>query len=235
MLLSTMSSTRKPNTAFIVGLLLTMHGFFVVPVMVARAPLERTMGLVQKIFYFHVPCAWLLMLSTFVCAAGSLAYLFRGSERGDRLALCSAELGVLFGLCVMVTGPLWARAAWGAFWTWDVRLTSSLLLWLMLIAYGLARRYGGANGRRLAAAMALFAAADVPLVYLSVNIWRGLHPTTKVVSSLAPGMRTPFFFSLAIFSALWGVLLALRMRVEGAQAQLVELALTVEDAEEKSP
>jgi len=132
-------------------------------------------------------------------------------------------------------GPLWARAAWGAFWTWDVRLTSSLLLWLMLIAYGLARRYGGANGRRLAAAMALFAAADVPLVYLSVNIWRGLHPTTKVVSSLAPGMRTPFFFSLAIFSALWGVLLALRMRVEGAQAQLVELALTVEDAEEKSP
>ena len=233
-MLSTMSSTRRSRTAFVVGLLLTMHGFFVVPWLIAHAPLEKTMGIVQKIFYFHVPCAWLLMLSTFACAAGSLAYLFRGSERGDRLALCSAELGVLFGLCVLVTGPLWARAAWGVYWTWDVRLTSSLLLWLMLVAYGLARRYGGSSGRRLAAAMALFAAADVPLVYLSVNIWRGLHPTTKVVSSLAPGMRMPFFFSLAIFSALWGVLLALRMGVERAQTRLVELSITVEDAEGKS-
>jgi heme exporter protein C len=82
--------------------------------------------------------------------------------------------------------------------------------------------------------MALFAAADVPLVYLSVNVWRGLHPTTKVVSSLAPAMRLPFFMSLAIFSGLWGVLLVLRMRVEGAQARLLELAIAVEDAEAKS-
>ena len=233
-MLSTMSSARKSKASLLVGLLLVMHGFFVGPLLVAHAPLERTMGIVQKIFYFHVPCAWLLMLSTFVCAGGSLAYLFRGSQRGDRLAQCSAELGVLFGLCVMVTGPLWARAAWGVFWTWDVRLTSSLLLWLMLIGYGLARRYGGAGGRRLGAAMALFAAADVPLVYLSVNVWRGLHPTTKVISSLAPGMLMPFFFSLAIFSGLWGVLLALRMRVEGAHSRLLELAIAVEDAEGRS-
>jgi heme exporter protein C len=136
---------------------------------------------------------------------------------------------------VLVTGPLWARAAWGVFWTWDVRLTSSLLLWLMLVAYGLARRYGGAGGRRLAAAMALFAATDVPLVYLSVNVWRTLHPTTRVVSSLAPGMRLPFFLSLAIFSGLWGVLLTLRMRVERAQSRLLELTIAIEDAEEKSP
>ena len=234
-MLSSMPSARKSNTAFVVGLLLVLHGFFVVTLLVANAPQEKTMGIVQKIFYFHVPCAWLLMLSTFVCAAGSLAYLFRGSERGDRLALCSAELDVLFGLCVLVTGPLWARAAWGVFWTWDVRLTSSLLLWLMLVAYGLARRYGGAGGRRLAAAMALFAATDVPLVYLSVNVWRTLHPTTRVVSSLAPGMRLPFFLSLAIFSGLWGVLLTLRMRVERAQSRLLELTIAIEDAEEKSP
>jgi heme exporter protein C len=233
-MLSAMPSARRSRARLLVGLLLTMHGFFVAPLLVANAPLEKTMGIVQKIFYFHVPCAWLLILSTFVCAGGSLAYLFAGSERGDRLALCSAELGVLFGLCVMVTGPLWARAAWGVFWTWDVRLTSSLLLWLMLIGYGLARRYGGAGGRRLAAAMALFAAADVPLVYLSVNLWRGLHPNTRTVSSLAPGMRLPFFFSLAIFSALWGVLLALRMRAEHSQARLVELAIAIEDAEGNS-
>jgi heme exporter protein C len=233
-MLSAMPSARRSRARFLVGLLLTMHGFFIASLLVANAPLEKTMGIVQKIFYFHVPCAWLLLLSTFVCAGGSLAYLFAGSERGDRLAWCSAELGVLFGLCVMVTGPLWARAAWGVFWTWDVRLTSSLLLWLMLIGYRLARRYGGAGGRRLAAAMALFAAADVPLVYLSVNLWRGLHPNTRTVSSLAPGMRLPFFFSLAIFSALWGVLLALRMRAEYSQARLVELAIAIEDAEGNS-
>ena len=89
-MLSSMRSSRKSSTAFIAGLLLTMHGFFVVTFLVANAPLEKTMGIVQKIFYFHVPCAWLLMLSTFVCAGGSLAYLFRGSQRGYRLALCSA-------------------------------------------------------------------------------------------------------------------------------------------------
>ena len=229
-----MSSARLSSARFQAGIAATLVGFLLVPLLVANAPLEKTMGIVQKIFYFHVPCAWLLMLSTFVCAGGSLAYLFAGSESGDRLALCSAELGVLFGLCVMVPGPLWARAAWGVFWTWDVRLTSSLLLWLMLIAYGLARRYGGTGGRRLAAAMALFAAADVPLVYVSVNLWRGLHPNTKTVSSLAPGMRLPFFVALVIFSALWGVLLALRMRVERGQARLVELAIEIEDAEGKS-
>jgi heme exporter protein C len=234
-MLARMPSARSSSARFLAGIAATLVGFLLVPWLVANAPLEKTMGVVQKIFYFHVPCAWLLMLSTFVCAGGSLAYLFAGSESGDRLALCSAELGVLFGLCVMVTGPLWARAAWGVFWTWDVRLTSSLLLWLMLIAYGLARRYGGAGGRRLAAAMALFAAADVPLVYVSVNLWRGLHPNTKTVSALAPGMRLPFFLSLAIFSALWGVLLALRMRVERSHARLVELAIAVEDAEENSP
>jgi heme exporter protein C len=233
-MLSTMPKPRARDTLFIVGVLVTLIGFLLVPLLVAGAPEERTMGIVQKIFYFHVPCAWLLMLSTFVCAGGSLAYLFRGSEGGDRMAICSAELGVLFGLCVMVTGPLWARAAWGVFWSWDVRLTASLLLWLMLIAYGLARRYGGSGGRRLAAALALFAAADVPLVYISVNVWRTLHPTTKVVSSLAPGMRLPFFLSLALFTALWGVLLVMRMRVERAHARLMDLAIDVEDMEAKS-
>jgi heme exporter protein C len=229
-----MPKSRISGVRFLVGVAVTLIGFLVVPVLVAGAPLEKTMGLVQKIFYFHVPCAWLLMLSTFVCAGGSLAYLFRASESGDRLAMASAELGVLFGLCVMVTGPLWARAAWGVFWSWDVRLTASLLLWLVLIAYGLARHYGGTGGRRLAAALALFAAADVPLVYISVNVWRTLHPTTKVVSSLAPGMRTPFFLALALFSALWCVLLVLRLRVERTQAQISELAIAVEDMEAKS-
>jgi heme exporter protein C len=202
-------------------------------VAVARAPLEVTMGVVQKIFYFHVPCAWLLMLSTLVCAGGSLAFLFRGSERGDRVALSAAELGVLFGLCVLLSGPLWAKAAWGVYWQWEARLTSSLLLWLMLVAYVLARRYGGPGARRLAAALALFAAVDIPLVYFSVRFFRSIHPQTTVVSTLGPGMRGAFWLSLLAFTVLWLVLFYLRLAVEKTQAQIVEMEALLDQAEEK--
>jgi heme exporter protein C len=191
------------------------------------------MGLVQKIFYFHVPCAWLLMLSTLVCAGGSLAYLFRDSEPGDRLALTAAELGVLFGACVLVSGPLWAKVAWGVYWQWEARLTSSLLLWLMLIAYVLARRYGGPSARRLAAALALFAAVDIPLVYFSVRFFRTIHPQTTVVKSLVPGMREAFWISLLAFSVLWVLLAIARLSVEKTLAKLNELHRLCDEAEEK--
>ena len=199
---------------------------------IADAPREITMGLVQKIFYFHVPCAWLLLLSTFVCAGGSLAFLFGGSERGDRVALSAAELGVLFGLCVLVSGPLWAKAAWGVYWQWEASLTSSLLLWLMLVAYVLARRYGGASARRLAAALSLFAAIDVPLVYFSVRFFRSIHPSNTVVSTLGPGMRGAFWLSLLAFTALWTTLFMARMAAENAHARLVDLELRLDQAEE---
>ncbi|MBN2574987.1 MAG: cytochrome c biogenesis protein CcsA [Deltaproteobacteria bacterium] len=200
---------------------------------IGAAPPEATMGVVQKIFYFHVPSAWLLMLSALVSAGGSLAYLFRGSERGDRVALAAAELGVLFGLCVLVSGPLWAKAAWGAYWQWEARLTSSLLLWLMMVAYLLARRYGGPAARRLAAALALFAAVDIPLVYFSVRFFRSIHPQTTVVSTLGPGMRGAFWLSLAAFTGLWFVLLSVRLAAEKAQAEIVELEILLEQAEEE--
>lgn len=200
---------------------------------IGAAPLEVTMGMVQKIFYFHVPSAWLLMLSALVSAGGSLAYLFRGSERGDRIGLASAELGVLFGLCVLVSGPLWAKAAWGVYWQWEARLTSSLLLWLMMVAYVLARRYGGTAARRLAAALALFAAVDIPLVYFSVRFFRSIHPQTTVVSTLGPGMRGAFWLSLAAFTVLWFVLMSARLAAEKIQAEIVELELQLEQAEEK--
>jgi heme exporter protein C len=191
------------------------------------------MGLVQKIFYFHVPCAWLLMLSTLVCAGGSVAYLFGGSEPGDRVALSAAELGVVFGMCVLVSGPLWAKAAWGVYWQWEARLTSSLLLWLMLLAYVLARRYGGPSARKLAAALALFAAIDIPLVYFSVRFFRSIHPSNTVVSTLGPGMRGAFWLSLLAFTTLWAVLLTARVAVENAQASLVDLEILLDQAEEK--
>ena len=230
----TPSTTTKPGSMplFLVGVAVCVLGYVAVPQMIVGAPVELTMGPVQKIFYFHVPCAWLLMLSVFVCAGGSVAFLFKGSESGDRLARSSAELAVLFGLCVLVTGPLWGRVAWGVYWQWDARLTSSLLLFLIMVAYLLARKYGGPASRKLAAALALFAAADVPLVYVSVQIWRTIHPKTSVVPTLAPEMKAVFWTSTALFIVLWFVLLSVRLRLERLRAQIDELAIDVEDAQE---
>lgn len=227
------SQTSHGSPRFLAACAVTFLLFVIACNAIADAPREITMGLVQKIFYFHVPCAWLLMLSTLVCAGGSVAYLFGGSERGDRVALSAAELGVLFGMCVLVSGPLWAKAAWGVYWQWEARLTSSLLLWLMLLAYVLARRYGGPSARRLAAALALFAAIDIPLVYFSVRFFRSIHPSNTVVSTLGPGMRGAFWLSLLAFTVLWSVLLAARLAVENAQARLVDLEILLDQAEEK--
>ena len=211
------------------AILVALAGFLVVPHLITAAPLEPVMGVVQKIFYFHVPCAIMLFVATFVCAGGSIAYLFKGSEAGDRLAAAAGELGVLFGVCVLVSGPLWGRKAWGVYWQWDARLTTSLLLFLTLIAYLLARKYGGPGGKRLAAALGLFAAVNVPLVYKSVDIWRTIHPQTTVVRTLDPGMRPAFWASVTLIALVFGILLALRMRLEKARALLAELRLEAED------
>ena len=225
--------TRTTSPRFLVLCAITAALFVIACKAIADAPREVVMGVVQKIFYFHVPCAWLLMLSTLVCAGGSVAYLFGGSERGDRVAVAASELGVLFGLCVLVSGPLWAKAAWGVYWQWEARLTSSLLLWLMLVAYVLARRYGGPSARRLAAALALFAAIDIPLVYFSVRFFRSIHPQSTVVSTLVPGMRGAFWLSLLAFTCLWAVLFSLRLAVETAYARVVELEVLLDQTEEK--
>ncbi len=220
---------RSLGTGFVAAAVAVVVGFLIVPTLIVGAPLEPVMGLVQKIFYFHVPCATMLFLSTFVCAGGSVAYLFRGSERGDRLAASAGELAVLFGLCTLVTGPLWGRKAWGVWWQWDARLTSALLLELIMIAYLLARRYGGPAGRKLSAALALFAAIDVPLVYKSVDIWRTVHPKTTVVPTLDPRMRPAFWSAFLLMLLVWSLLLTLRVRLESARAELAALELEADD------
>src|SRR5216110_2442107 len=144
----------KLRPYFLVLVALAALGLLAAPQLILSAPRESTMGFVQKIFYYHVPCSWVTFLSTFVCAAGSAAFLFKNSEAGDRLAVSAAELTVVFGLCMMVTGPLWARKAWGVWWQWDVRLTTALLLWMIFVAYLFARRYGGPGARKLAAGLA---------------------------------------------------------------------------------
>ena len=207
----------------------TIAAFAVAPFLIHNAPFESTMGLVQKIFYFHAPSGMVMFLSAFVCGISSAMYLFRGRPDADRVALAAAELTVLLGTIVLATGPLWARKAWGVWWQWDARLTSSLLLWLMFTACLLVRRYGGPGSEKLAAAVAIFGMFNVPFVYVSVNMWRTLHPKTTVVPSLGPGMREPFWFCFGAFLMLYLVLLALRVRLAEQQATLDAHYLELDD------
>jgi heme exporter protein C len=200
------------------------------PVLIAGAPYESTMGLVQKIFYYHVPSWMVMFTSVFICGGASVIYLFRSDPRADRVAVAAAELAAVFGLIGLVTGPLWARKAWGVWWQWDARLTTALLLWMIVLGYLLVRRYGGPGSDKLSAVIGVFGMANVPFVYISVNIWRTVHPTTNVVPTLGPGMRGTFWFCVLAFLMLYSLMLSARVRLELERARLDELHLAEEES-----
>jgi heme exporter protein C len=207
--------------------------FVIAPILIARAPYESEMLLIQKIFYFHVP-SWVAMYcGLLVCAVGSIWYLFKGDRVADRYAESAAELVLLFGLNGLVSGPLWARKAWGVWWQWDAKLTSALLLWLIFVAYLLVRKYGGPGSEKLAAAVGIFGAAVSPFVYVSVNIWRTIHPKTSVVPDIvknpAKGFAAPLLVSMLAFVLLFVLLLMLRVHLAAHQDALDELYLAHED------
>ncbi len=213
-----------------VGLLaLTAVMFALAPVMIARAPYESTMGLVQKIFYFHAPAWFAMFLAIFVCGIASALHLFKEKPAADRLALASAELATLFGLIGIVTGPLWARKSWGVWWQWDARLTMALILELIFVAYLLLRKYGGPGSDKLAGGLALFGMANVPFLYVSVNVWRTIHPRTSVVPSLGPGMFEALWWCVAAFILLFVVAVTARTRLEEQRATLDRLYLALEE------
>jgi len=202
--------------------------FAISPFLIANAPYESTMGLVQKIFYVHLPSAWMFLIAAIVCGVASIRFLFRGDARHDRLAWAAAELVVLFGIVTLVTGPLWARKAWGVWWQWDVRLTASLIGWMVSVAYLLLRKYGGPGSDKLAAGLALFGMANVPFIYISVNYWRTIHPTTSVVPTLPTSFGLPLWFSAVTFLLLFVLLLRARVRLEEQRAELDALYLSVD-------
>ncbi len=180
------------------------------------APTERTMGDVQRIFYFHVPSAWVSFLAFFVVCVASIIFLKTGKAKWDLLAVSSAEIGVLFLSIVLVTGPLWAKPVWNTFWTWDARLTTSFVLYLIYIAYLMLRNYASDNqrGARFAAVFGIIGFIDVPIVYMSIRWWRTLHPSPVMGgeqgSGLAPQMVLTLMVSLAAFTILFVTLLVFR-------------------------
>ena len=215
--------------AFVPLLALAGLIFMTAPILIMRARYESTMGLVQKIFYFHMPPAMLMLLSAIFCGLISMLYLIKKRPVYDWIAFAAAELTVLYGAMAMVTGPLWARKAWGVWWVWDARLTMSLLLWMVFISYLLLRRYGGPGSETLAAGLALFGMATSPFVYLSVNIWRTLHPLTSVVPTLPVDFAFALWYAFLGFLLLYIALMTMRVRIEEQRALVDQLYLESEE------
>ena len=199
------------------------------PIAIQLAPYESTMGLVQKIFYYHVPGAILMLLLAMFGGVTSAIYLFKKAAWADHWSIAAAEQVVLFGTMTLVTGPLWGRKAWGVYWDWDVRQTSALLLWLTFVSYLLLRRFGGPGSDKLAAGVALFGLANSPFVYVSVNYWRTLHPQTTVVPTLPVSMGAPLWFCFTALLLFFLVMMSVRTRLERQRARLEAFYLSEDD------
>ncbi len=208
-------------------LVIVATGLFIatIELVFLRVPVEKTMGIVQKIFYFHVPSAYSMYLGAAACFVGSVGYLLKREPVWDALARAGAEVAVVFGAIMLITGPLWAAKAWGHFWTWDPRLTTALLSVLIYVAYLVLRAFAGdgEGEKRFSAALGVLGAANLPIIHFSVQKWSGQHPT--VITSKGGGLQHPdmklaltlsfIAFTLFVIVALWA-----RVRLELAKSRL---------------
>ena len=202
------------------------------------SPPEQFEGDRFRIFYFHVPLGILTYVAFFVTFLASLVYLWKPLGFWDRLARCSAEIGLLFCTLVLATGSIWGRSVWGVWWTWDARLTSTLVLWFIYLAYLMVRSYVDDRGRaaRYAAVLGVLGFLDVPVVQFSVNWWRTLHPQSTILasggSSLAPSMLLALLWGMVAVSLLYALLLVLRLRTEALVEAAMELRLRLNEIED---
>ncbi|MDE2969841.1 MAG: cytochrome c biogenesis protein [Chloroflexota bacterium] len=197
------------------------------------APTDAVLGISQRIFYVHVPLALVGFLAFAVVAVCSIGYLWKGSERMDNVAYAAAEIGVLFTSLMLITGMLWAKPAWGVWWSLSPQLTTSLILWFLYVAYLMLRAYAppGETAARYAAVLGIIGFIDVPIVYMAARWWRDLHPN-KVLgplaeeSALEPSMQITFLVSILAFTALFAWLLAERTELRRQETQLERMRYT---------
>lgn len=178
----------------------------------------------QRIIYFHVPAAWLSMLAFGVTTLASIAYLVTSRRFWDGLAVSSAEIGIAFTLAATASGSLWAKPAWNTWWTWDPRLTTYTIMFLLYVAYFMLRSAldDPARRARFAAVYGIFAFLSVPITFMSIRWWRTIHPILLDSKNfgLSRGMLPVFFLGLIAFTVFYFVLLAYRARLERAQEQV---------------
>jgi heme exporter protein C len=193
-------------------------------------PTEAEQGIVQRIFYFHVPCAWVAFAAFALVAISGGFYLWLGQQVWDDLAYASAEVGMLFCTLVLITGSIWAKPIWGAWWTWDSRLTTTLVLWLLYAGYLILRVMADEvlQVGRLAAVVGIVAAADVPVIIVSVRLWRTIHPAVIVTRQGGHGLEDPrmiatLLVSMSAFTALGAWLLMLRFSTLRTTARIANI------------
>lgn len=192
------------------------------------APTDATQGNAQRIFYVHVPMAWLAYMAYVVLFIGSVGYLWKRSPAFDRMARSAAELGFLFTTLVLITGAIWGRPIWGTWWQWEARLTTTLVLWFIYLGYFMVRSFAGEpqSAARLASVLAIIGAIDIPIIHMSVRWWRTLHPEPIVINTGGPNLPDSMLVTLIVsfvaFTALYAHLMLQKMQIETARDRLAE-------------
>ncbi|TFB13350.1 cytochrome C assembly protein [Candidatus Marinimicrobia bacterium MT.SAG.4] len=206
----------------VLGLLVMLLMFIALLLVYGYAPIERTMGMAQKIFYFHVPSAFMAFISFAVVFVASILYLKSKDDKYDRVASSAAEVGVIFSILMLLTGPIWARSAWGVWWTWEPRLTTTLILFLIFVGYLMLRNYGdsGDQMKRYSAVLGIIGFLDVPLVYWSVTWWAPEITNHPQGLELEPQMKFVLTFSFFTFGLLLLFLLLKRIELSKIRTEL---------------
>lgn len=204
----------------------------------AWVPTEAEQGIVQRIFYFHVPCAWVAFAAFAIVAVAGIFYLWLGGQIWDDLGYSAAEIGMLFCTLMLLTGSLWAKPIWGTWWTWDSRLTTSFVLWLLYGGYLIMRAMLEESEQvaRFAAVVGIVAALDVPVVIVSVRLWRTIHPAVLVTRQGGHGLEDPrmivtLLVAVAAFTLMFVWLLILRLTVLRTRTRIGEVARAIAMAE----
>jgi heme exporter protein C len=189
-------------------------------------PTEKEMGIVQRIFYLMVPMGWLSLLAFLVVFIGSILYLVKKESKWDVIASSSAEAGIVFTTLALLTGAIWAKPAWGVWWTWEPRLTATLVLWLIYLAYFLVRSLATeeSRGATFAAVVGIVGFIDLPIIALTTTLWRGMHPGPVIFQGgLAPSMLLTLLVSIIAFTALYFLLLIQRTSMRNDEVEIERL------------
>ncbi len=189
-------------------------------------PTEKEMGIVQRIFYLMVPMGWLAMLSFFIVFIGSIFYLVKRESKWDILARSSAEIGIVFTTLALITGAIWAKPIWGVWWSWEPRLTATLVLWLIYLAYLMVRSFATeeSQGARFAAVVGIIGFVDLPIIALATTLWRGMHPGAIIFQGgLAPSMLLTLLVSIIAFTALYLLLLIQKVSMKNDEIEIKRL------------
>jgi heme exporter protein C len=215
----------KRNILLWLSLALMVTALYLVFVYV---PAEQTMGIVYKIFYLMVPMGWLSLLSFLIVFVGSILYLVKRESKWDILAHSSAEAGIIFTTLALLTGAIWAKPVWGVWWAWEPRLTSTLILWLLYLAYFMVRSFATeeSRGATFAAVVGIVGFIDLPIIVLTTTLWRGMHPEPIIFQGgLAPSMLVTLLISITAFTALYSLLLIQRVSMKNDETEVKKLRI----------